>query len=295
MPAAPRTRSAPGGAATLAAWHVNQYTSSSLDSHDKKIGIDVSGMMRIYLSGRLTVETAGIRLGPADFPGQQGRAAFALLVGERGRPIARSALADAIWPQQLPASWDGSLSAIASKLRALLTRLGLHDGATLTASGGCYELRLPADAWIDHEAAADGIHEAESALQAGDPRRAYGPSAIAYQIARRPFLPGEEGAWFEQRRSKLASMAIRALECRAEVYLWNGEHSLAVEAARDAVASQPFRESAYRLLMRAHTAAGNAAEALRVYERCKSLIAEELGAPPSPETRATHSALLRSL
>lgn len=293
----PRLRAAPfrAGHVAMAARHVNQYTSSSLDFYDNKFGIDVSGTMRVYMSGRLTIETVGTRLGPTDFPGQQGRAAFALLVGERGRPIARSALADAIWPQELPASWDSSLSAIASKLRALLTRLGPHEVATLTASGGCYELRLPACAWIDHEAAADGIHEAEAALQAGDPRRAYGPSAIAYQIARRPFLPGEEGGWFEQRRSKLASIAIRALECRAEVYMWNGEHSLAVEAARDAVAWQPFRESAYRLLMRAHAAAGNAAEALRVYERCRSLIAEELGAPPSPETQATHRALLRSL
>jgi DNA-binding SARP family transcriptional activator len=187
------------------------------------------------------------------------------------------------------------LSAIVSKLRGLLTAAGLDGAAALKSGDGCYELQLPRDTWVDHEVAADSIHEAESALKAGEPARAYGPSAVAHHIARRPFLAGEEGHWFEQRREKLASILVRALECRAEVYLWNKEHSLAVEAARDAVQLRPFRETGYRLLMRAHAAAGNVAEALWVYERCRTLLSEELGVNPSPETQAVHLQLLKSL
>lgn len=252
-------------------------------------------MLRIYLSGHMTIEADGVRLGPHDFPGQQGRAAFAFLVGERIAPVSRTLLAEALWPHEPPPSWDGALSAIVSKLRALLTRAGLDGPTVLGTVGGCTELRLPPGCWVDHEVAADSIHEAEAALKAGDPARAYGPSAVAHHIARRPFLPGADGHWFERRREKLTSILVRALECRAEVYLWNGEHALAVEAARDAVALEPFREIGYRLLMRAHAAAGNTAEALRVYERCRALIREELGVAPSPETRAAHAAVLQSL
>jgi SARP family transcriptional regulator, regulator of embCAB operon len=61
------------------------------------------------------------------------------------------------------------------------------------------------------------------------------------------------------------------------------------------VAVRPFRETAWQLLMRAHAAAGNTAEALRAYERCRNLIAEELGVPPSPETQAVHSELIATL
>ncbi len=165
----------------------------------------------------------------------------------------------------------------------------------LTSAVGCYELRLPHGAWVDLEAAADSIHEAEAALKAGHPARAYGPSAVAHHIARRPFLPGEEGAWVEYRREKLRSILVRALECRAEVYLWNNEPSLAVEAARDAVMLEPFRETAYQLLMRAHAAAGNTAEALWVYERCRKLISEELGVDPSRQTREVYRQVLQSL
>ena len=251
--------------------------------------------LRIYLSGRMSIEAGGAVFGPGEFPGQQGRAAFAVLVGERPNPVSRDALVDALWPKGPPAARDAALNSIVSKLRGLLTRAGLDGTAVLSASGGCYELHLPPGTWVDHEAATDAVHEAEAALRDGVPARAYGPSAVAHHIARRPFLPAEEGRWFEERRERLASVLVRALECRAEVYLWNREHALAVEAARDIVRLRPFREAGYRLLMRAHAAAGNGAEALRVYERCRALIAEELGVSPSPETRAVHAEVLQSL
>ena len=46
--------------------------------------------------------------------------------------------------------------------------------------------------------------------------------------------------------------------------------------------------------MQAQSAAGNDAEALRTYERCRALLAEELGAYPSPETEAVYLDMLRS-
>lgn len=251
-------------------------------------------MLRIYLSGRICIEADGVLLGPTEFPGQQGRVAFAVLAGDRDIPVSRSTLADALWPDRLPPSWEAALGSIISKLRSLLGRAGM-DGSCLSTRDGCHELRLPRGTWIDHEVAADSIHEAESALLAEDPARAYGPSAIAHHIARRPFLPDESGRWIEQRRAKLASILVRALECRTRVYLWNREQSLAVEAARDAVALEPFRETAWQLLMRAHAAGGNTAEALRAYEQCRALIADELGVSPSPQTRALHTELLQSL
>lgn len=252
-------------------------------------------MLRIYLSGRIAIEADGRLLGPNHFPAQQGRAAFAVLVGERDRLVPRSMLADVLWPDGPPPSWTAALSSIVSKLRSLLSQVGLDGSTALGTTGGCYELRLPSGSWVDHEVALDSIHEAEAALKAGDPARAYGPSAVAHHIARRSFLPEEQGPWFEQRRERLASILVRALECRAEVYLWNQEYSLAVEAAREVVSLQPFRETGYQLLMRAYAAMGNTAEALWVYERCRTLILEELGVGPSPQTRSVHADVLQSL
>ena len=63
--------------------------------------------------------------------------------------------------------------------------------------------------------------------------------------------------------------------------------------AEQTIALAPFRETGYRRLMEAHVAAGNRAEALRVYERCRRLLADELGAYPSPETESIYRELAR--
>jgi len=252
----------------------------------------VDSNVRVYLAGRMVVETPSGVIEERDFVGRQGRSAFAYLALARNRPVSRSELAEALWSDAPPPAHEAALSAIVSKLRATLTTVGF-DSSVLGSLSGCYELRLPSATWIDIEAAADAIHEAEFTLRSGNPAAAYGPSAVAHHIARRPFLAGDDGRWASGRRDKLRAILLRALECRARVYLWNGEDALAVEAAREAIELEPFRETAHQLLMRAHGAAGNTAEALHAYERCRRLIAEELGADPSPETKALHLALLQ--
>ena len=52
-----------------------------------------------------------------------------------------------------------------------------------------------------------------------------------------------------------------------------------------------LHESGYRRLMRLHQSAGDRAEALRVYERCRRLLADELGTTPAAETEAVRAAL----
>lgn len=252
-------------------------------------------MLRIYLSGKCALDAPGGRAEGADFPGQQGREVFAYLVISAGMPVSRSELTAAVWQNKPPRSADAALNSIVSKLRRLLSSIGLDGPRMLSSAAGCYELRLPSDSWVDHAVAFDSIHQAETALKAENPRAAYGPSAIAKQISQRPFLPGSEAEWIENRRIKLRRVLVRALECRSEVYLWNGEEALAVEAAREATSVEPFRESSWRLLMRSHAAAGNAAEALRVYERCRALISEELGVSPSESTKKVQRAIIEGL
>ena len=252
-------------------------------------------MLRVYLSGHVMLESPDGRASGRDFPGRQGRDAFAFLVMRRGMPVARSEVVAALWPGSPPAAPDPALNSVVSKLRRLLTSLGIDGTRALRSTTGSYQLLLPGDTWVDHEVAFGAIHDAETALKSDDPRAAYGPSAIARQISGRPFLAGSEAEWIEARRTKLRGVLLRALECRSAVYLWNGEHSFAIDAAREAVSLAPFRESAYRLLMRAHAAGGNAAEALRVYERCRELISEELGVPPSPATKEVYSDILSAL
>jgi DNA-binding SARP family transcriptional activator len=248
--------------------------------------------LRIYLTGRVCIEHGRSLLDERGFPGRQCRVAFAYLVCQRERPVPRDELAEVVWPGGTPPAWDTAVSALVSKMRRLLVTFAPADVCSISSNFGCYQLVSPHDAWIDVEAAAEAIHDAEGALRSGEPRRAWGAN-VAATIARRPFLPGAEGPWIDRQRARLQGLLLRALDCLSETWLVTGESALAVQAAEEGVALEPFRETGYQRLMRAHAAAGNRAEALRVYEQCRRLLADELGTDPSPQTEALHLELLR--
>jgi peptide/nickel transport system substrate-binding protein len=229
-------------------------------------------------------------LDEARFPGRQGRLLFVYLVAARGRPVPRDELADAIWGESPPATWEKALTVIASKLRSLVA----EDGITLTNAFGCYRLDLPEGTWVDLFAAASGAQDAEEAFAAGELDRARAEAESAESLARRPFLSGEDGTWVEQKRRDLADIRERALSVLADACLCSGAAREAAKWAEELIALSPFREAGYRRLMEAHVGAGNRAEALRVYEQCRQLLAEELGAYPSPETDSIYRELLEA-
>ena len=248
--------------------------------------------LKVFLAGRVALEADGTLIGEERFPGRQGRLLFAYLVAEQGRPVPRDELAEALWADEPPATWDKALSVLVSKLRALLADQGIDGAEALTSAFGCYRLVLPEGSWVDVVVATNAVQEAEDALAAGDPEKAKAAAALAESLVRQPFLPGEDGSWIEEKRRDFADVRGRALDALSDACLRSGDAAEAVRWAEQAIALEPFRETGYRRLMEAHAAAGNRAEALRVYERCRRLLAEELGAYPSPETESIYRALL---
>jgi SARP family transcriptional regulator, regulator of embCAB operon len=247
---------------------------------------------RVYVIGRVEIEGDGLVVDQQQFPGRQGRLLFAYLIVNRQRPVTREELAGALWADLPPEAWESALNALVSKLRGVLRRLGEPGVISLTAAFGTYLLRVANDVWIDREAAAEAIDEAEGSLRAGDAKSAWPPANIAAIATRQPFLAGEDGDWIDRERARLHEVLVRALDCLTEIWMANGEAALALQAARENVALEPYRETGYQKLIRAHAALGNRAEALRVYESCRRLLAAELGADPSPETQALYMELL---
>ena len=250
--------------------------------------------LKVFLAGRITVETDSALIDEGRFPGRQGRLLFAYLTAEQGRPVPRDELAEALWGEAPPATWDKALTGIASKVRTLLAGGGIDGASVLTGAFGCYRLDLPAGTWVDVIVAANAAEEAEEALASGDLSRAKEAAALADSLVREPFLPGEDGLWVEEKRRELGELRARALSVLADAHLRSDDAHEAAKWAKQAIALEPFRESGYRHLMEAHAAAGNRAEALRVYDQCRRLLAEELGTYPSPETERIYRPLLEA-
>ena len=205
-------------------------------------------------------------------PARQGRLLFAYLVVNRQRPRGRAALVDAVWPVKPPGTPDGALNALLSKLRGVL-------GRDAIAGRDEPRLVLPAGAYVDLEAAAEQLHEAESATSMSDWHRAWAPARAALHTSERGFLEGHDAPWIDDVRRSLEDIRVRALECVAEAGIGLGGPELAAteRAGRALIEAAPFRESGYLHLMRALVAREEIGEAMLVYDRLRTSLREELG------------------
>ena len=241
---------------------------------------------RIQLCGRFVLELDGRRI-DAQLPSRQGRLLFAYLALNRDRAVTRDELVDALWPYATPAAAPSALSVLVSKLRASL-------GAPVLCGRSELWLNLPPDARIDVEDALAAVHEAQSAIALHDWRRAWGPALRAQFIARRRLLPEHDAPWLHEWRQRLDDVHDRALEAYAASCLGIGGTELpgAERAARTLLERSPMRETGYALLMDALAAQGNIAEAMRIYDRARTALDQELGITPGRAIQEAHARLL---
>ena len=241
---------------------------------------------RIQLCGRLVVELEGRHVEHA-LPGPKGRLLFAYLVLNRDRRISRDELLTAVYGPEASPDQYPSLSVLLSKLRSVI-------GPERLAGRSEIELLLPWEAFIDVEAAREALHRAESHIAAGEWAESWGPAGVAYHVARRPLLQGEDRPWLDEWRRRLEEIHLRGLECFAQARLGLGGPTLpqAEDAARRLIELAPYRETGHRILIEALERRGNVAEALLAYDRLRVLLRDELGVAPSPALQSVHRRLL---
>jgi SARP family transcriptional regulator, regulator of embCAB operon len=248
--------------------------------------------MRVYLTGEVCLEASSRLIHERQLPGPQGRHLLAFLAAEHTRSVGHDEIVDELWHGSPPRAWATSLKALASRTRAALTAAGFDGHELLAGAPGVYRFRLPDRAWLDLDAALAAIHDAEMLLGHGDAAGAVRAAFVTRLITARPLLPGQTGPWLEHLRRRLADLRLRALECSARAHVASGAPARAVHDLKLALELAPLREPTWRLLMDAHSAAGDTASALLAFARCQLTLREALGVGPSPATRDRHSALL---
>jgi DNA-binding SARP family transcriptional activator len=187
-------------------------------------------------------------------------------LGMSPAPVSRARLAASLWPDVMDDRAKGDLRSALWRLRRITGVIHDHD----------HKLALAPDLEIDVQEMA---HLSESLIE--DPA----PPALdrlADLVRARDILPGWDEEWLVVERERHRIKRLRALERSAEALLEAGEHANALEAALTSVSTDPYRETAHRLVIQIHLAEGNTAEAVRAYGSYRTLVADELGISPSP-------------
>jgi DNA-binding SARP family transcriptional activator len=209
---------------------------------------------------------------PVPLPPAKPRALLVLLLLNRNRTVRTEALVDQLWDERPPATATKTVQVYVSQLRK-----GLGD--RLQTRPGGYELRVD-----DDELDADRF---ERLAGEGDFRH-------ALELWRGPALVDVRGEAFARSAAeRLEEARLAALEDRIDADLDAGRHAALVGELEQLVEEHPLRERLRGQLMLALYRSGRQAEALDVYRRTRTLLADELGLEPSPELRELEQAILR--
>jgi DNA-binding SARP family transcriptional activator/EAL domain-containing protein (putative c-di-GMP-specific phosphodiesterase class I) len=237
---------------------------------------------RITLLGRTAIERDGAIA--STLTGRRAELVFAYLAVEHHRSVSRDELADALWPDVLPDTWNAALRSVLSDVRRTLERAGIPPADALLTEHGRVRLQLPPGTTIDVEEAHAGLSAARSAMDLGDAARAACLASAAAKAASATFLPFHDEGWASEVRGRLEALHIDALLLAGQAHTDAGDPHAALSAADRLVRADPFLEAGHRLRIASLGSIGDRAGALKAYERCKAILEAELAIGPSPET-----------
>ena len=245
----------------------------------------------------LALGTPEVRLGEhlVTFPTRKTFALLVYLAIEGGiRP--RDVLATLLWPESSPERSHANLRNTLNHLQTALRQE--NDQSSPYLSTTHYTLSLNPDAEIDLDL--NTIEHAYALARSDRSSRRFAEGSASLPIIqsaaacqRGEFLAGFSlgdapgfDDWAAIQREVWHRRLGLILDRLSEIQFARGEFSGVTETASHWIALDTLNEIAYRRKMRAHFAAGERGQALETYQACETILADELGIEPEPDTAA---------
>jgi len=241
---------------------------------------DEASKVEYRLLGPVEVWIGGRRV-DAGQPRQ--RAVLAALLVDVGRVVPVETLIARVWGPVVPEHARATLRTHLSRIRRLLDQAAeCGTVAELSRVSGGYLLRVDSDQ-ID-------LHLFRRLAETAGPVASL---RAALALWRGQPLAGIDGEWAARMREIWGRERVDAAVSWARVELAEPNPRAVLASLAELAGENPLVESVTEVLMLALHAAGRTSEALDVYARIRSQLAEELGTDPGPELQALYQSLLR--
>lgn len=214
--------------------------------------------------------------------GFESRKAVALLgyIALRGQALSRSHLADLFWCDKTESQGRNNLSRVLHNLNSMLPGLFRTDH---------YTVELPRNPKLEIDTTAF-----EEALARATPEALL----AAVDLYRDELMAGlflddcsDFEIWLVAERERWRQRVQDALQALATRHLTQGQLESALSVTTRLLGLDPTREDLHRQAMLFLARSGQTNRALSQYETCRRVLADELGAAPSPETTALYEQL----
>jgi DNA-binding SARP family transcriptional activator len=226
--------------------------------------------VRFVILGPLEVRSDGTDVTPR---AAKPRALLVRLLVDANRVVSADQLVEDLWDERPPPSASATLQGYVSQLRK-----AVGTDRLLTRAGG-YELVVePGE--LDRDVFTAEVAECRS----GDGEDVPARVRAALAMWRGDALSDAAGAaWAAPEIARLDDLRAVAMETGIDAQIAAGAYRDAVTAAEVATTAYPLRERVWAQLMTALYHDGRQADALRAFQRIRTLLAEELGIEPSRE------------
>lgn len=189
----------------------------------------------------------------------------------RDRPMLRVYVAGTLWPETTDRQ-------AAANLRSAIWRLGRPGYALIDIGAGQIELARNINVDVRESVAlAHRLLDRSPTVVEYE----HGEAELGERSLSKDLLPDWYDEWVLIEQERFRQLRLHALEALCDRLIVMGKYPEAIQAGLSAVAAEPLRETATRLLVRAHLAEGNPGEAIRRYRVFRALLNEELALEPT--------------
>ena len=218
--------------------------------------------VRIYTLGGLHIEIDGQALTPGNKSPSKPLELLEILISLGAKNIKTTKLADILWPE---AEGDDALESFKTNLRRL-RKLLQHDEVLPLKEG---RLSLNQDiCWTDAQALLELSSTTEN------------PDNII-RLYTGSFLGDQDTPWAMHLREQLRNSFLKAIQSQGKSQQSEGNWQQAIDFYEKGLAVERFTEVFYQQLMICYQQCNQPAEALHVYDRCKTILEQEFGISPS--------------
>ena len=206
------------------------------------------------------------------------------------RPHSRESLAGLLWGEMTDAAAKANLRKILSALREVA-------GPELTIDRQTVAFNVESTHWLDTGIFEAKLHgpaasvNATGSVSENDVRqieeavRLYGGDFLeGFYVRSAPAF--EE--WALAERERFRQMALRALYRLVGHYTAKGDHGRGLDYATRLLALEPWHEEVHQQMMMLLALSGQRSAALKQFEVCRRLLADELGVEPNRDTVELH-------
>jgi DNA-binding SARP family transcriptional activator len=248
------------------------------------------GTLRVWLFGAVRLDHEDFAIDPAAVHAVQGLLAYLLL--HRERLHSREALAGVFWGDRADGKARRCLNTAVWRLRSALEPAGVPRGAyLLSTDAGELGFNCASDHWLDV-----AVFEQRARQMLARPEEEIQPPDVeglreGVQLCCGELLEGFYDDWALRERERLRLLYLHCLRRLMHVYRQQGAYEDSLACAQQILACDPLREDVHREAMRLYCDLGQRSLAVRQYQRCREILAGELGILPMEETQALYASI----